>query len=382
MDATYHNDKIAYMNVPTRTRRVPRERFYFDYTLLIVLTIILAFGLVMLYSVSSYMGGLKFNDPAYYLKKQAIAAFLGLFFMFLLARYDYRKLKKFKHVFYWGSLLLCAAVLFVGASKNNSARWLKVGPITIQPSEIAKVAIIIYLAALISDSEKALADKKNVIKAFGYLLPFLIVVGSTNLSTAIIIAGIAFLMLFIASPRTGIFFEIFFIGAFGAFLFAVVGWRSDRIKIWRNPEKYDKGLQTLQGLYAIGSGGLFGKGLGNSMQKSIVPEASNDMIFSIICEELGIIGAIGLIILYILLLWRCLVVAMIARDKFGSFIAIGVFCHIALQVILNIAVVTNTIPTTGITLPFVSYGGSALVISLAEMGLVLSVSHGVSLGAL
>lgn len=381
MDDTIDN-RTQYITYYRKPKREARKIFYFDYTLLIILVIILAFGLVMLYSVSSYMGNLKKDDPAYYLKKQALAAVLGFILMFVLAKIDYRKIKRFNRALYWISFFLCLAVFVVGTSKNNSSRWLVIGGMSIQPSEIAKVAVIIYLAALIADSGKLLSNKKNVWRAFIYMIPIIGIVGVTNLSTAIIIAGIAFFMLFIASPRKSVFVEIFVIGALGAFLFAVAGWRSDRIKIWRNPEKYDKGLQTLQGLYAIGSGGLFGKGLGNSMQKAIVPEASNDMIFSIICEELGIIGAIGLIILYILLLWRCLVIAMNASDTFGSFIAIGVFCHIALQVILNIAVVTNTIPTTGITLPFVSYGGSALVISLMEMGLVLSVSHGISIGSL
>lgn len=362
--------------------REERKILYFDYTLLIILVIILAFGLVMLYSVSSYMGGLKSKDPAYYLKKQAMAAALGFVLMFVMAKIDYRKLKKFNHILYWISFILCAMVLVIGTSKNNSSRWLSIGKLSIQPSEIAKISIIIYVAALVADKGQFLNKNKNIFKSFMYLLPIIAVVGLTNLSTAIIIAGIAFFMLWIASRKNTVFGIIILIGFAAVLIFIFGGWRSDRIKIWRNPEKYDKGLQTLQGLYAIGSGGLFGKGLGNSMQKTIVPEASNDMIFSIICEELGIIGAIGLIILYILLLWRCLVIAQNANDTFGSFIAIGVFCHIALQVILNIAVVTNTIPNTGITLPFISYGGSALVISLLEMGLVLSVSHGITIGSL
>lgn len=362
--------------------RAERKILYFDYTLLIILIIILAFGLIMLYSVSSYMGELRKGDPAYFLKKQAVAAALGFVLMFVMAKIDYRKLKKFDHAFYWLSLILCVAVLALGTSKNNSSRWFSVGKLSFQPSELAKIAVIIYMASLISDKGKYLNKDKNIFKAFLRLVPIFLAVGLTNLSTAIIIAGIAFFMLWIASRKNGIFIAIIGIGLVGIAAIIFGGWRSDRIKIWRNPEKYDKGLQTLQGLYAIGSGGLFGKGLGNSMQKTIVPEASNDMIFSIICEELGIIGAIGLIILYILLLWRCIVIAQNAEDTFGSFIAIGVFCHIALQVILNIAVVTNTIPNTGITLPFISYGGSALVISLMEMGMVLSVSHGITIGSL
>lgn len=373
-------ETITYIRKP---KRKTRTLYYFDYNLLIILLIILAFGLIMLYSVSSYMGSLMWNDPAYYVKRQAAFSFFGLIMMMVCANLDYRKLKKYYRVLYWFAAILCFAVLIVGKSLNGSARWIKIGPISFQPSEIAKIAIIIYLAAAIADNYQYLANEKNIFKLFLRAVPILFFVAITNLSTAIIIAGIAYLMIFVASRKNKIFVWIMGLGlAAGVLLIAFGGYRSERIDIWRNPESHEKGLQTLQGLYAIGSGGLFGKGLGNSMQKAIVPEASNDMIFSIICEELGIIGAIGLIILYILLLWRCIFIAQHASDMFGSYIAIGVCSHIALQVILNIAVVTNTIPTTGITLPFVSYGGSALVITMIEMGIVLSVSHKIPVDSL
>lgn len=360
-----------------------KKLYYFDYSLLLILILLVAFGMVMLYSVSAYQGNLKYNDPAHFLKRQAAFAAVGFFFLLIESYYDYRRLRKFGGFFYALAMFLCIAVNFVGTNGNGSTRWFKVGPITIQPSEIAKAAVIIFLAALISRSNASLNDTKNIIKVFLILVPCLAAIAYNNLSTAVIVAGIAFIMLFIASRRTGVFAGILFVGLFGVVIFIMTaGYRSDRIAIWLHPENYDKGYQTMQALYAIGSGGLFGRGLGASMQKlGFVPEAQNDMIFSIICEELGIFGAVGLIILYILLLWRCVIVAMNAHDQFGSFLVIGVMPHISLQVLLNIAVVTNTIPNTGVTLPFISYGGSALIILLMEMGLVLSVSHRIPLGS-
>jgi cell division protein FtsW len=221
-------------------------------------------------------------------------------------------------------------------------------------------------------------DFKNNVKLLATVVPVVAVIAYNNLSTAIIIMGIAVVMVFVSSPKYAPFVLI---GA-GAVLVASVfvfsnsgNYRLERIQIWLHPEDYDKGYQTLQGLYAIGSGGLFGKGLGESIQKlGFVPEAQNDMIFSIICEELGLFGAICVILMFLLLLWRFLLIALKAKDMFGSYLMIGIMTHIALQVILNIAVVTNTIPNTGITLPFISYGGTSIMILLAEMGVALSVS--------
>ena len=196
------------------------------------------------------------------------------------------------------------------------------------------------------------------------------------MSTAIIILSIAVVLIFVASPKYG---QFVFLGAAGAgfmgIFLALESYRLERLAVWKNPEAYEKGYQTLQGLYAIGSGGLFGRGLGQSIQKlGFVPEAQNDMIFSIICEELGLFGACFILMLFLLLIWRFFVIATQAKDLFGALIASGAMAHMMIQVILNIAVVTNTIPNTGITLPFISYGGTSVVFLLVEMGLVLSVS--------
>lgn len=209
------------------------------------------------------------------------------------------------------------------------------------------------------------------------LLPIVGLVGTNNLSTAIIILGIGVILIFVSNPRylpfVGIGVSgILFIGIF----LSMASYRLERLAIWQNPEAYEKGFQTIQGLYAIGSGGIFGKGLGNSLQKlGFVPEAQNDMIFSIVCEETGLVGACLLILLFGLLIWRLMVIATHAKDLCGALIGAGIMGHMAMQVILNISVVTNTIPNTGITLPFVSYGGTSVLFLLGEMGLALSVSR-------
>ena len=354
---------------------------YFDYSLLLIVILLFAFGMVMLYSTSAYTATIKYDNPMVYLRKQAIASALGFVAMFFMIKLDYHILLKFSWLLYVVSFLLCVAVIFVGTSLNNSSRWLNICGVSVQPSEIAKVAIIIFYATLISKTSKSLGNFKKLFYAFAFSLPFLAVIGYNNLSTAIIIMGIAFVMLFVASSQKKFFiFSVMLLGFLFILLLLLQGYRSDRIAVWLNPEKYDTGFQTLQGLYAIGSGGLIGKGLGASMQKlGFVPEAQNDMIFSIICEELGLVGAVALIVLYLLLIWRFMVIAMNAKDLFGSFLVIGIMTHIILQVILNIAVVTNTIPNTGITLPFISYGGTSISILLGEIGIVLSVSKGITL---
>ena len=224
-----------------------------------------------------------------------------------------------------------------------------------------------------------MADFKALIKIMCIVLPIVGVIAYNNLSTAIIILGITVCMLFVASPKYSHFFWMgAAVLAVGTVFIMAEGYRAERIKIWLNPEAYDKGYQTLQGLYAIGSGGLFGKGLGESMQKlGFIPEAQNDMIFSVICEELGLFGAMCLILLYLLMIWRFMIIANNAADLYGALIVVGIMAHISIQVILNIAVVTNTIPNTGISLPFISYGGTSILFLLSEMGLALSVSRGI-----
>ena len=348
----------------------------YDYTLLVALCLLLVTGLVILYSTSAYNGEVKFHDSFYYLKKQLFASGLGIAGMFLIANIDYHFWQRLAVLGYITAILLSVAVIFVGDEYNGSKRWLSLGPFSFQPSEFAKVAVILFLAHVITKDIKNMGKMRTMIKVMAMILPIVGLVGASNLSTAIIILGIGVILVFVASPKYGqfVFMGLLGIGFMTIFL-ALESYRLERLAIWRNPEAYEKGYQTLQGLYAIGSGGLFGRGIGQSVQKlGFVPEAQNDMIFSIICEELGLFGAGFVLILFLILLWRFFVIATHSRDLFGALIATGAMAHMMIQVILNIAVVTNTIPNTGITLPFVSYGGTSLVFLLLEMGLVLSVS--------
>ena len=361
-----------------KRRREKNQIQYFDYGLLIIVIMLLAFGLVMLYSTSAYNAALRFEDPTHYVKRQVAAMGLGFVGMFVMIKADYRIWRIFTYPLCILSFVLCILVIFAGNAKYGQSRWFSIAGINFQPSEIAKIAVILLMAML---CQRFYRDFKGwtIIRIFVGLAIFALPIIYNNLSTGVIIMGIAFIMLFVASPDLKTFLVLIMLGIMGvaAVLAFGQGYRSERIAVWKNPELYEKGYQTMQGLYAIGSGGLFGKGLGESFQKGFVPEAQNDMIFSIICEELGIFGAICVIVIYILLLWRLMIIAINAKERYGSFLCIGIMAHLALQVILNIGVVTNTIPNTGITLPFISYGGSALVILMAEMGLALSVSKGI-----
>ena len=369
-------------------REKPREKkkkiAYFDYNLLFLIIFLLSFGLVMLYSSSAYISANKYGDDAYYLKRQLRNIGLGAVMMFIMAKIDYRIWKKFGTLAYFGSFVLCILVFMpgIGSSSHGSSRWIDLGPVSFQPSEVAKLGIIIFLAALIEKVPRQMGDWKTLAKIFAMTIPLLGIVAYSNLSTAVIIFGIIACMLFVASPKYSHFVILGLLGvAFIVFFILFAGYRGNRVKAWLHPETAgDNGYQTMMGLYAIGSGGLFGKGLGESLQKlGNVPESQNDMIFTIICEELGLFGAVCLILLFVLLIWRMMVIANNSQDLYGSLLVVGVMAQVAIQAILNIAVVTNTIPNTGVILPFVSYGGTSIIFLMAEMGLVLSVSRGIKL---
>ena len=368
-----------------------KKVLFFDYSLLFVVLVLIIFGLVMIYSTSSYEANLEYKDAAYYLKKQLVATVLGIVVMVVLARIDYRFWEKFA---IWGIIISAILIVLVksplGRTVNGASRWIYIGSLSIQPAEIAKIAVILFMASILSRiGKKGIQKFKGIVTVL--ILP-IIIAGmvyalTQNLSSAIIIGGIAIVMWFVASPDYKKFvillMLVVIVAAVGIYLAHsdILGFRGERIKAWLDPEAYASGtgFQTLQALYAIGSGGLFGKGIGQSLQKlGFIPEAQNDMIFSIICEELGLAGAIAVLVLFIILIWRCMVIANNAQDLFGALLVTGVMAHFAIQVILNVAVVTNTIPNTGITLPFISYGGTSMLFLLAEIGLVLSVGRGIS----
>lgn len=373
------------------------SEYYIDYSLIVIVLFLLGIGLIMVYSTSSYEASIStalHNDPAFYLKRQARSVIIGLVFMVVVANIPYHFWQRFDVISYVVSVILILLVLTpLGYEANGARRWLRIG-ISVQPAEIAKLAMILFLASMICKLGNGIKTKKGfwVVLLSPALICLLVWKITENMSSAIIIFGIGFIMLFVASPEYKRFIGLTALGcaaAAGAVLIIVkmkdassVGVRGARVLAWLDPEAYasGKGFQTLQSLYAIGSGGIFGKGLGQSMQKlGFLPESQNDMIFSIICEELGLLGGILVIFMFLMLLWRFMVIANNAQDLFGALLVVGVMGHISIQVILNIAVVTSTIPNTGISLPFISYGGTSVMFLLIEIGLVLSVAKGIRL---
>lgn len=351
-----------------------------DVLLVCMVLFLVVFGLAVLYSTGSYNGSVRFGDAFYYMKKQFFAAALGMLAMYLISCMDYHIFEKYAIAAYLISLALSTLVLFAGNAYNGSRRWLSLGPLSFQPSEFAKLAVILFLARMVGRQKKR-NSFLNLVFVIALVLPIVALVGTNNLSTAIIILGIAVIVVFVSDKR---YMQFVWIAAAGAGMMALFlgmeSYRLERIAIWKNPEAYEKGYQTIQGLYAIGSGGLLGKGLGQSIQKlSFLPEPQNDMIFAVICEELGLFGAIAVIFMFLFMLYRFLVIAGNAPDLFGAMLVTGVLAHIAIQVVLNIAVVTNVIPNTGITLPFISYGGTSVLFLMVEMGMVLSVSNRIRL---
>ena len=369
-----------------------RVESYVDYSLVFIVLFLLAFGLVMLYSTSSYEANLDYGDSAYYFKHQLGPTLIGLGAMLFMSYFPYGILKKFAFPIYVGAAVLLFLLIPFGKVINNAKRWLIIAGVSIQPAEVAKFATIVFTATLIIKLQRQLLQPKGygTAVAFPAVLAFMVYSITSNLSSTIIIMGITIIMLFVSTPG----YKRYVISALSILAIATVvvlivansansssmNYRFKRILVWLDPSAYasGKGFQTLQALYAIGSGGIFGKGLGESMQKmGFIPEAQNDMIFSIICEELGLFGAIAVMLMFLLLIWRLMVIANNAPDMFGALLVIGVMGHIAIQVILNIAVVTNTIPNTGITLPFISYGGSAVIVQLAEIGMALNVARNI-----
>ena len=374
----------------TRVKKKEHSIAYFDYSLLAILICLICFGLVMLYSTSSYSAMMKQNgDSLFYFKRQVLFCIVGLIGMWIVSRIDYHWYFERSKFFYFISIFMMFLVKTpLGEEVNGAKRWIKL-PFEqqLQPAEIAKIAIILFIPALICTMGREIKTLEGIVKvlAWGAFSAAVVFIITENLSTAIIVMGITCIMIFVVHPKT----RIFIIIAVGIILIGIVGarvlgmametsesFRLRRILVWLNPEKYasEGGYQIMQALYAIGSGGFFGKGLGNSAQKMIIPEVQNDMILSIICEELGVFGAIMVLILFGMLLYRLLFIAQNAPDLYGSLVVSGIFAHIALQVILNVMVVINCIPTTGITLPFISYGGTSVLFLMAEMGLALGVS--------
>ena len=379
----------------TRKNKTKKFSFFlngrFDYSILIVTLLLLSMGLIMLLSASAPKSFAENGNSYDYIIKQGLVAVIGLVFMFALSKVDYRIYRKLKWVIYVACVILLIVVGFVGIGENGAKRWIVIFGFSFQPSEFAKIGLIIFYAAILSDMKEKNKIKKFV-PGFVYPLMFLLPIAyavfilQNHFSATFIMAAITCVQMFVAGSMFRYFLGIGLLGIGGGALYILKGiasgetdsFRLGRIETWLNIEAdlTGAGWQINQSLYAIGSGGLFGVGLGNSKQKySYLPEPQNDFIFSVLAEELGFIGSIFVIILFALFVWRGIIIAMKAEDTFGSLIAIGITTMIGLQALINIAVVTNTIPVTGMPLPFFSYGGSAMLADLMAVGILLSISR-------
>ena len=388
--------QIAERSASTKRKRTREKgKPYYDYDLLLVIIFLMCFGLVMLYSSSAYSAQNDYNNDMFFFTRQAIIGIIGFLAMFIVSKIDYHLYGAYAKEFFWFSMFLMALVQTpLGKTVNGARRWIRLpGGLSLQPAEFTKIAVILFIAyeiCLLGQKAKKW-DGIKILLGYGLVATLGVFLLTDNLSTAIIVFAITCILIFVVHPKT----KPFVAGVIVAGIVGIIGiiflkytlaksdnFRMRRIIAWLNPEANadTDSYQFLQGLYAIGSGGFFGKGLGNSTQKlHAIPEAQNDMILAVICEELGVFGAIIILCLFAFMLYRLLFIARNAPDLYGALIATGIFAHIALQVTLNIGVVTGLLPTTGVTLPFISYGGTAIVILLAEMGIALGISSKIRL---
>ncbi|MBQ6706806.1 MAG: FtsW/RodA/SpoVE family cell cycle protein [Clostridia bacterium] len=375
-------------NIRKRRRKLLYTAAGFDIPFLLILLAILVIGLISLYS-AGYVYSFYWNDgdSFYFIKKQLLFAAIGIAAMFAASFVDYHHWHRFAWLVWVGSIILLGVVLLLPA-ESGIHRWIRIPGIgQFQPSEVAKFALVLLFAHLIS------LNYKRIQTFTGGFLPLLLILGVTcglvflepHLSGTMLLCLLGLVLMFVGGCRVRYLLGLVALGVLVVFVaIFVLGYEQERIDVWLNPlEVYNRDYtgrsqawQTVQSLYTIGSGGLLGQGLGNSRQKHLfLPEPQNDFIFAVVCEEIGFIGALFILLLFALLIWRGFVIAMNASDKFGSIFALGLTAQIGIQVILNIAVVTNSMPNTGISLPFFSYGGTSLVMLLAQMGIVLSISR-------
>ena len=377
--------------MPKAKKTLDNPKKPFDFILFITVLLMLSLGIIMVLSSSSPSALAETGDSYSYVKTQALSAVLGIILMLIISTIDYHFYSKFYKIAYWGSLVLLLAVAIpeVGYTANGATRWINLGFITIQPSEIVKVALIIFYATYLSEHKEELKGLlKGFFKPFIILLPIILVLilVQDHLSASLVIILIISIMMMIAGTKLK-YFLTFGVGGAGLGATALLlmakftekgAFRIARLTAFLDPWKYaqDEGWQIIQSLYAIGSGGLFGVGLGQSKQKYLyIPEPHNDFIFAVLAEELGFIGCILVILLFAIFIWRGILVAMKAPDMYGSLVAIGITSLVGIQAIINIAVVTSSIPNTGMPLPFFSYGGTALLILLCSMGILLNISR-------
>lgn len=341
----------------------------------------------MIFSSGYYYAYARYDDGYYFIKRQLIWLLFGFAAMYFASRIPPQIYKKITPIAYSITLFLLVLVLVIGLVGNGAKRWISIGPITIQPSEIAKLTIILMLANYYSKFEEKIGSKKRrdifiygtLIPGGILLVPIILVMLQKHLSCIIILGCIGVCMMVASGSNLRYIYGAGGVGVAGVACLALfTDYTKERITVWQNPEAYKLtgGWQTLQGLMAIGSGGIFGVGFGNSVMKHCyVSEPANDMIFAILCEELGLVGALTVILLFSALVYSGTKIALRANDIFSRLVGLGICFKMAIQVLLNIAVVTNSIPNTGISLPFFSYGGSSLIMLFFEMGILLSISR-------
>ena len=376
---------MATGNVKRKKRHAILQEGRLDISFLATVLFLLTFGLVMLFSSSYAYAYERYGNSYKFISKQFIFAVFGVVVMLAISKINYHILRKWAILIYAITFLMLVAVLILPPMSDDVTvkRWIAIKSFSFQPSEIGKFAIILLFSHLISINQEKMRSFKFIF-LLGVLLAGIAapVVLEPHISATLLILLIGFVLMFVGGMSGVIAASLGAAGGLGAIVFlnsSIIGYSSDRIKYWRDPwlDAKGKGFQTIQSLLAIGSGGILGRGIGQSRQKYLwVPEPHNDFIFSIICEELGLVGALFVIGGFAVLVWRGFNIAMRAEDKFGMLLAIGLSFQVGLQAMLNIWVVTNTIPNTGISLPFFSYGGSSLIILLAEMGIILSISRG------
>lgn len=368
---------------PKKKKRKYLKPLGYDFTVLFIVLTLVLFGVVMIFSASYYatMTSARFNnDMFYYLKRQSVWAVLGVCAMLFCMNVPYTFWKRFARMAYWVSNLLLLMLPFFGKEAGGQKRWIEIGPMQFQPSEFTKLAVILYLSVYVLEHRQELGNLKGFLRACVVLLIPVGLIAVSNFSSALLVGLVGATILFVASPKVWYFAAGIGLATPAVLLMLFLPmfrYRLTRIQIWLDPwsDPINNGFQTVQSLYALASGGLFGLGLGQSRQKTFVPEAHNDIIFAIICEELGIVGALLVILLFAVLIWRGIKIAMNAKDAFGMLVATGITAVVAFQSIINIGVVTNTIPNTGQPLPFISYGGTSLLFLMVMMGILLNISR-------
>ena len=362
-----------------------------DYIIMTVVFLILALGMIMVLSASAPSALSESGNSYSYFKSQARAAVIGLVAMWGLSIFDYRLYKPFSKIIYIVCMVLLVAVAVIGISEGGATRWISIGGFNFQPSEYAKIGFIIFFAAILTEvkkNDKITSFKKGFILPLLLLMPIIwaIFVLQNHFSATLLICAVTCIQMFIAGVKLRYFVSVGGVGLAGVLSYLLItnngtlgtSFRAERIETWLDPfsDPTGAGWQIINSLYAIASGGLFGAGLGESKQKYLyLPEPHNDFIFAVVAEELGFFGCVVVILLFTILIWRGIVIAMKAPDTFGSLIAIGIVSLIGLQAIINIAVVTGTIPVTGMPLPFFSYGGTALTANLMAIGILLNISR-------